>query len=579
MRQFTLLLGLAGIFLGWNAPNHYPPWPAFHLEMFAALGLCLIAAAVLISRRAANGPHEVLAAPRAAWGFITLATLPLLQFMVGQLQFRADALIGALYALGVALALYVGALWTAQAGRGVVLRALFGTLVIAAIVACGLATAQWLRLLVPSWMAMELIDARPFANFAQPNHLGLAMVMGIVSATALYELGTIRHAGVWRLLLAWLGWGAAISQSRAAALALVVIVLLWLLTRRRTPSRLRVADLLLGVVFFAVLAGAIEPLQQALVLAPSGVRLDPEVGPRHWIWLHFWAAIQQHPWVGFGFNQAVMALASVSEQVHPSRNVIYAHNFVLDLMAWFGIPLALLATAAVVLWLAGWMRRADDPALGAQRHLVLAVWVALLVQSLLEYPFAHTYFLLPCALLAGAVTPSAHGGPGVAGGLRVVPSRWMQGLAAGSAVIFATLVWEYFHMESDFRFNRFDRANFSTKVQHESMAHPWVLDHLGALNASAQMVPRRGMPPGEISALEHVAHRFHIVSTRLDYAKALALNGRRADAQRELTVIRSISPPREFARIESFWRSWQATNGLAPLNGPGGAGDPGSANP
>ena len=34
---------------------------------------------------------------------------------------------------------------------------------------------------------MELIDDRPFANFAQPNHLGLAMVWGVVCAIGLFE--------------------------------------------------------------------------------------------------------------------------------------------------------------------------------------------------------------------------------------------------------------------------------------------------------------------------------------------------------------------------------------------------------
>ena len=35
---------------------------------------------------------------------------------------------------------------------------------------------------------------------------------------------------------------------------------------------------------------------------------------------------------------------------------------------------------------------------------MFALWLALLVQSMFEYPYAYAYFLLPAALLAGAVT-------------------------------------------------------------------------------------------------------------------------------------------------------------------------------
>ena len=42
MRALLLLAGLTGLFLGWNMPNHYPPWPTFHGELAAALGMCLL---------------------------------------------------------------------------------------------------------------------------------------------------------------------------------------------------------------------------------------------------------------------------------------------------------------------------------------------------------------------------------------------------------------------------------------------------------------------------------------------------------------------------------------------------------
>lgn len=576
MRSILLGLGLAGLFLGWNAPNHYAPWTTFHLELFSALGLCLLAAAVFFAApqvspaahgadASSHGPARLarpltLPLPRAARAWLIVALWPVLQWFTGTLFFRGDALLGLLYGLGVVLSLYVGQLWAAQEGRARVLRMLCLTLVVGGLAACGLALVQWLRLGVPGWWAMELIDDRPYASFAQPNHLGLAMVMAIVAVTALFETRAVKLRWVWALAMGFFGWGVLMSQSRSAALALAAVAVLWLATRQRAPTRLRGSDLLLGVIVGLALSAAIDPLQHLLLLKNTEFRATADTGPRHWIWLHFGAAILQRPWFGYGFNQAVAALAEVAARVHPSRNVTYAHNVVLDLMTWVGIPLTLVAVTAFARWMLGWLRRVPDAPWMAQRHWVFALWLALLVQSMLEFPYAHAYFLLPAALFAGAVTPwPGHALP-TPEGQAVASSRWVLLLAAAAASLLGVLAWEYFRLEADFRYNRFARANFAHLAAHEALTEPLVLDQLGALNASAWIEVRPGMPALEIEKLHRLARRFHILSTRLDYAKALALNGRMADARTELQVIRSVYHPALYAGIEQYWHQWLQAN-------------------
>ena len=129
-----------------------------------------------------------------------------------------------------------------------------------------------------------------------------------------------------------------------------------------------------------------------------------DVGPREAIWLQFWAAIRAHPWFGYGFGQGVLALREVAAQMPPGRNTTYAHSVVLDLMAWFGIPLALGLVVGMGAWMRTWLRRSENVAQDRERHWVFAFWLALAAQSLLEFPYAHTFFLLPAALLAGVIT-------------------------------------------------------------------------------------------------------------------------------------------------------------------------------
>ncbi len=569
MRDLILLCGLAGLFLGWNAPNHYPPWPAFHLEYAAACGACLIGLAVFAWPTAADGkqgaahaapaPRTIrLPLPAATRIWVLAALWPVLQYLTGGLPFFGDAVIGLLYGLGVALCIYAGHLWGAQEGSARVLRLLFLTMVVSSLAANGMAIVQWLRLGTPGWWAMQLIDDRPYANLAQPNHFGLLMVFAIVAVTALFESAAITSRSIYGLALAYFGWGVVISQSRASMLALLAVVLCWLATQARTRTRLQMRFVLPATAAACLLAVAYAPIQEALLLSTAGPRDGTEVGPRQWIWLHFWAAIMERPWAGYGFNQAVLALAEVAERVHPSRNAVFAHNVVLDLMAWFGIPLALAMSAAFMAWMASWLRRAPNPTLMAERHWVFAIWLAVLVQSLLEFPYAHTYFLLPAALLAGAITPARMLDRPTLGAVRVGPGRVAATLVVATASTLGWLGWEYFQLEDDFRLSRFERANFSGQAQERTLESPLLLDQLGALNASARFAIVPHMPPDQLQALGVLARRFHILSTRMDYAKALALNGRLAESESELTIILSVYDQKRGERIGREWRAWLA---------------------
>lgn len=554
MRTVLLAFGVAGLFLGWNMPNHYPLWTSFHGELAAAFGLSLLVGGLVWP--SAGGAAQRVPMPRAGWGWLVVALLPVVQLLAGGLVFRGDAALGLLYGLGAMLGVYAGSLWAAQAGRDTALRWLWTTILFGAIAAFAVAFSQWLRVAPGGWWATELIDSRPFANFGQPNQFGLFMVWGIVAATALFEMRRIEHRAMLALVVLVLGLGVAISQSRSALVAIVLVAALWFASRGRIGTRLRLVDVAVAVAVGLLLHFGLPWIEERLYLSVAQVRATFEVGPREAIWRHFVAAIAEHPWLGYGFGQGVMALSEVATRVAPSRNTIYAHNVVLDLATWYGVPVALALCAAFAAWMLGWLRRSGDAALDMQRHLVFAVWLALVVQSLLEFPFAYAYFLLPAALLAGAIGPlpegiDDRGSPGVRA------ARWVIALAALAFALLATLAWEYLQLEDDFRAARFERYGFVDRPEHAALTNPIVLDQLAALNASSHFALRPGMPPEQIEQLHVLARRFHLLLTRVDYAKALWLNGRQVDAENELRIIRGVYHPSQFARIESDWMAWK----------------------
>ena len=300
--------------------------------------------------------------PTSARVWPLIALVPLAQYVTGALVFRGDALMGFMYALGVVMALYTGHLWASQEGSGRVLEMIFLVIVWAGLAAGGVALAQWLRLPASSWWALDLgASTRPYGNLAQPNQFGLLMVMGIVAATALFETHVLSNRLSYTVVVCFFGWCMLISTSRASVLALLSIVAIWFIMRRHLPSRLRVRDVLLALVVGLVAYKSLGHIAEALYLQEMDVRAPLEVGPRELIWRHFWAAIVEHPWVGYGFGQGILAIREVATQVQPSRNSVFAHNFVLDLMTWVGVPLGLAMSLALGAWMLRWLRRAGAP--------------------------------------------------------------------------------------------------------------------------------------------------------------------------------------------------------------------------
>lgn len=570
MRNFLLYGGLAALVLAWNLPNHYPLWTTFHGELTAAAGVCLLFLATLWRPMpAATAPPTnaggqqlfALPLPTSARVWFLVALLPLAQYFTGALVFRGDALMGFMYALGVVMALYTGYLWASQEGSARVLESIFLAIVWAGLAAGGVALAQWLQLPAPSWWTLDLgASVRPYGNLAQPNHFGLLMVMGIVAATALFEARVLSHRLSYGVVLFFFGWCMLISTSRASALALLSIVAFWFITYRRVASRLRVPAVLLALVVGLVAYKSLGHIEDSLYLQEVAARAPLEIGPRELIWRHFWAAILEHPWLGYGFGQGILAIREVATQVQPSRNSVFAHNFVLDLMTWVGVPLGLAISLALGAWMLRWLRKAGSAALSAQRHWVFALWLALVIQSLLEFPYAHTYFLLPAALLAGAVIalPSSHSA--FARATRYTASWPAVALAGVAMALLTALTSDYMQLEDDFRSLRFGKAGYVYAVKHHDLVDPWILDQLVALTAAGQLKLRPGMPPDQLELLGTVAQRVHLLPVQMDYAKALALNGRLMEAQAEMRIIRSLWPPATFALIERDWQDWLKEN-------------------
>ncbi len=539
-----LLFGFACI-LPWLIPLHYEPWTTFHSEFAAALAALPLAVAAVLARRG----RWLL--DRLAAGFAAAALIPLLQAGLGQFIFPAEAPIIALYLAGFAVALLVARRCeTITPGR--LCDALFAGLLAAALLSTALAVAQWLSFNVGVMLVEVAPGGRPGANLGQPNQLSTLLAWGLV---ALWWFHAHQRIGA-RLALgaaAWLLLGIACTQSRTGWLAVALLLAAALLGHRRfgTTSQ-RGVFVALGA-FFVLLALAWPTLTALWVPQQASLSLDGQLsgGKRPAIWALMLDSIRHHPWAGVGWNQGRLVQLELWPD-HPPLHVTvqHAHNLVLDMLVWNGLPLGLLMVGGLVAWFVWQWCRATAP---AEALILLALGVFVL-HAMLELPHCEAYFLIPVALMMGALNARASL-PTLLSVPRGVVAAAV--LVLGSAVVLIGV--EYSRIEADLHAYRFRQVRIGNLV----VPPPPEIHLLSALQTALvtlRIEPRAGMPASELEALRKTLSRYPVDSGLLRYAHAAALNQQAPAAQQALVLLCELHRQHRCDAAKAHWKELGASH-------------------
>jgi len=506
---FASLLGLGA----WLAPNHYPPWASFHSEaQMAAAGLLALSTAF---RRAGQpaAPLTPLLASAAA-----LALVPLMQAAWGLTLFAGDAWMAFAYLMGFALAIWTGQRLAALHGRGAVVERVMGLVLVAAVASMGLAMYQWLSLQGLGIFAADLPPGgRPFANLGQPNHLATLLFLGLVGGLYLYEVGRI---GAWvaALLTVFLEFGLAMTTSRTAWLAMSSLILaLWLLQPRASLRLSRKAVVAIALAFMAWLL--LWPVLNDVLLLSSGRTFSNQTAadPRSVLWSTAKEAIGREPWLGYGWNQGLVAQSRVViEQPAGGRLIDSYHNLLLDLMVWNGIPLGVAIFGGLSWW--GWrqLARARD----ATSVMTLTALMGVFAHAMVELPLSFAYFLLPVGLLMGLLDDGA----GKMAGPRI-PQSAVGLVAAGMAGLAGLIVADYVKVEANMRVLRFEIAGIGNAQFTSEAPELMLLTQWREYLRFARIEPRPGMNPDELAWMGQVTERFPYTHAQFKLSLALALNG------------------------------------------------------
>lgn len=547
-------LVLALLPAAWLLPNHYLPWVSAWQEGLAILTL---AVAAMASWRRTALPGLWLAA-----GGVALVSI-VGQAISGRIAFAGDALMAAAYIgvlmLSVAIGVVVGARDTATPGGPSPLTddtpSMWALGTAAGATLCvAIALVQWtdVNLAIRAWIADLPPWGRPFSNLAQPNHFCTAAFLGFTALALLRETGRIGAAGFW-VGTGFMLLGMVMSGSRTAWVQLGIAAVLSAAFGRRSGLKVRFGQLAAIVVVFALLQSGWSRMDDALgrhVDRPLDEKLA--AGARPALWHDMLAAIAKEPLWGHGWQQVGAAQQSVALDRPPVAAFFdhfdHAHNIVLDLLIWAGIPagglIALLCVAA--LWRE--VKRLTDP----RAVWLMAGALGLVAHGLLEFPLEFAYFLIPLGVALGMVHRMAAPDRALAW-----PPWALPGAGVALLALLVLVAFDYLKAEESFRVARLEIARIGTDRITSQAPDLRVLTQLEAFLHFVRTQAKPGMSAQEMEEMRRVSRRFGYSSSHFRYAIALGLNGRPDEAARTLKLICHIHSRKRCQEVREIWPSMQ----------------------
>jgi len=430
------------------------------------------------------------------------------------------------------------------------IRSISVLLVVAAMLTAFQVFAQWLQVEVAfnGWVLEGLRNGRPRANVGQPNQAATILLMGSVGAAVLRHRMRIGESVLWFITL-FLGGAIILTQSRTALLAAVTLsaAFFWFAKPTKDDPLKRISVVLWLCLLLCAAAWFPSLKWEATGDGTVGIDQMASIGTRPLIWKQLMIGLFESPWVGWGWLQVPAAQQAGALVFAGSEQTNYAHNAVLDLFIYLGIP-----AASVVLGVAGvWCwHRAPRVLASKDAAPAFLLLVPFLVHCLLEFPHAYAYFLVVAGLLLGGIDAWTEGeNPKVL----VVPKWAFTVFIVLWVTLLAATGYEYLQAEEDFRVNRFENIRLGETPPEYSPPKLVLLTQLGDMLNAMRLRARPGMTTEELETLVNSSKRYSWAKLQFRTALSLGLNNRPAEATQQLRVIKSLFAADIYEEAKESW--------------------------
>lgn len=522
--RILLFFAAAALLLAWLLPSHFLPWVTAYQELLTGIALVLALAGLLVARGTSRTPLFALAC-------LALAAVPFLQLAAGLVSYSGDAWLNSLYIAAFAGSLMVG--YNLQNNVHSALSFDFASgfawlLIVGALVSVGLAFSQWLGYGDLYWVFPLADGSRPTANLAQPNNMATLLGMALAAVIYLFEKRKLKRVAAVVLAVVIL-FGITLSQSRSPWLTAIFIILFWAWQRRSIELRLTNAHMLLWLAVYVGMIFSLPMLAEIMGTSSSSPVERAQQMARLGLYEQFANAVLQGPWYGYGWGQGFTAQASVALEHPHYAPSYYAHNILLDLLVWNGPILggALIIAAAVLLVIL--FVRANNPT-------ATFAWLALsffIIHSMLEYPHAYLFLLVPAGVLLGILQAS------VSRETRSLPlPRWALACSVLLASVFVLVVWrDYRLVEMEHQLVFTEKHDVHVAASEQAVSNVYLLTQMRDYIYFVRAPLLADYTQEQLHDLATITKRFPNFFFLLKSAYILTINGHVDEAHRLLLVL------------------------------------------
>lgn len=523
--------------LSFLIPNLTQPWLAFYRNAWAFAFVVLLTWQLYYSRNTKISFSWPLGC--MALGLVCVW----LQYCFGLIDFYGTALNISLFLMGAALAWLCGGSMAQMASTQAwyrIIWVVYGS----ALLSAAIGLCQWLG--YDGWWMVLTLEAPPgsriISNMGQPNHLGTLLLMGLAALLYLRQEGEIRSNMHIMTATTLLTLAVVLTESKTAILSLMAMLLfgIFSLIRFRDRQLLSMVQTTaycaaLALVLFTFLPEIKHGLWHAEAALPGGRGLEGTVSSRLIIYHQVINGIWAEPWWGYGWLNTLMAVKQGALSVAGYESATYAHNFFLDLLAWFGLPVGTVIIAMIVYWSIKYL------IIRLQVHTVGVVLMVIPfgVHSMTEFPFAFAYFLLTVMIFLGFLHEKVSVTPRLLDAEQHIMKKCVLMLSTVIMSFGLLMVYVYIQAERQFYLLRLqnNKVHLSEPYQYKKT---YIYDQLDTLLALSDWDGRSPLHDDDMKKLTKMANVTATNQIQYYHILALAMANQQEDFLKEVTMVSRI---------------------------------------
>lgn len=386
-----IIIAIIAFTCSWILTDHFSPWLSFGGEVFSFLSffflLCL------------QYKHRIKV-PYFTIPLFFIGLVPMIQYYFGQIFFFNIALLSSLYLAAFAIVMiYSFNLCVDYSSRDKIMLFVSSTFILAGVITALMAIIQWMDFESYFPFILAFDGSRPFANFAQPNNMATALFLALLGCLYLFEKQKLKPFFLLFITLIIL-FAMALSQSRTVWIGIFFCVVYWLIKNRKESFKFNKFNTISFIVLFIIFVFSLPLLSHSFGILTSTVIERASTGYlRIPMWTHTIISIQDHPWIGYGWNQSGLSYLDALPKHETPERYLSSHNIILDMLVWNGVVLGGLIIGYAIYWYIKLYKLANS----MESIIALMMISVVLIHGMFEFPLYYGFFLLPVALLFGVV--------------------------------------------------------------------------------------------------------------------------------------------------------------------------------